>query len=125
MRSRPSQAAPSRLRLLRGVVDLLGDTYAQFSNGIHEFHRAVADKPFKVLNAAPAIGTATTPVRVLHDGITDAVYTGVKEIGALSFSVAGAAPKLIAIRRGVCGERVWQCGSDPGVAVQYKKNKMK
>src|SRR3546814_7190255 len=95
MRSRPSQAAPSRLRLLRGVVDLLGDTYAQFSNGIHEFHRAVADKPFKVLNAAPAIGTATAPVRVLHDGITDAVYTGVKEIGALSFSVAGAALKLI------------------------------
>src|SRR3546814_5519282 len=95
MRSRPSQAAPSRLRLLRGVVDLLGDTYAQFSNGIHEFHRAVADKPFKVLNAAPAIGTATAPVRVLHDGITDAVYTGVKEIGALSFSVAGAALQLI------------------------------
>src|SRR3546814_5762948 len=95
MRSRPSQAAPSRLRLLRGVVDLLGDTYAQFSNGIHEFHRAVADKPFKVLNAAPAICTATAPVRVLHDGITDAVYTGVKEIGALSFSVAGAALTLI------------------------------
>lgn len=95
MRSRPPHGAPSTLQRWRGVVDLLGDTYAQLTGGIHEFHRAIASKPFKALSAVPAISSGAAPVRVLHDGITDAVYTSVKEIGALSFNVAGAALKLI------------------------------
>lgn len=95
MHPRRPRAAPSTLQKWRGVVDLLGDTYAQLTGGIHEFHTAIADQPFTALKRVPAISAGTTPVRVLHDGITDAVYTSVKEIGALSFTLAGATLKLI------------------------------
>lgn len=91
----PSQKAPNTLQRWRGVVALLGDTYAQITSGIQEFHRAIAKQPFRTVAAIPAISNGAAPVRVLHDGITDAVYTGVREIGALGFSVAGGALKLI------------------------------
>ncbi|NGY05163.1 esterase/lipase family protein [Solimonas terrae] len=95
MNRRPAGKAPTALARWAGGVELLGDTYAQITAGIHEFHRAIARQPFRTVDAIPTLGSGAAPVRVLHDGITDAVYTGVREIGALAFTLAGGALKLV------------------------------
>ncbi|WP_020650684.1 lipase family alpha/beta hydrolase [Solimonas variicoloris] len=96
----PKRVAPTDLQRWRGLVSLCGDAYAQASARIHDFHRAIARRPFAALDAVPGIAQAATPVRVLHDGITDGVYLGVHQIGALAFDTATAALDAAARIRG-------------------------
>lgn len=64
----------------------VGDTIAQATTRVHEFHRAISDMPFK------AVGTATLnaskPVESVHNEITDLVYGAVREAGRGVFSGA-------------------------------------
>ncbi|SFF53662.1 PGAP1-like protein [Fontimonas thermophila] len=83
-----SAAEPSDLR---GAVDLAGDGFDRITAHIHEFHRAIADLPWRAVAALPASGLA----RRLHDGITDGVYAAVRITGAAAFGAARAVLRRI------------------------------
>ncbi|MGH8444820.1 MAG: esterase/lipase family protein [Solimonas sp.] len=85
-----ARPAADALHGWRGLAALCGDAYAQASGRIHEFHRAIARQPFAALDRVPAVSQAAAPVRVLHDGITDAVYFSVRQIGGLVFDTLTA-----------------------------------
>ncbi|HEX4844145.1 MAG TPA: alpha/beta fold hydrolase [Limnobacter sp.] len=71
---------------VEGTLMFVGDTLANATTRIHEFHRAISNMPFK------AVGTATLnaskPVEVVHNEITDLVYGAVREAGRGVFSGA-------------------------------------
>jgi pimeloyl-ACP methyl ester carboxylesterase len=61
----------------RSDVEALGDLVGQALAGggalIREMHEGIASRPFGVL------GPAAAPVRVIHDGVSRTVYTGVRD----------------------------------------------
>ncbi|NKF22334.1 esterase/lipase family protein [Solimonas marina] len=85
---------------LPGAIELAADVFDRTTEHIHAFHRAIAARPFAPLQATPALGHAVAPIRVLHDGITDAVYRGVRDGGAIGFGVATGIARLLARRDG-------------------------
>jgi len=80
------KAHPTTGEKLEGTLMFVGDTIAQATTRVHEFHRAISDMPFK------AVGTATLnaskPVESVHNEITDLVYGAVREAGKGVFSGA-------------------------------------
>jgi pimeloyl-ACP methyl ester carboxylesterase len=66
---------------IHAAGDLAGRALAEPAVTAKGIHEAVAARPFR------ALGPAATPVRVLHDGIANAVYAGVQR-------AVEAAPKL-------------------------------
>ncbi|MDD3763314.1 MAG: hypothetical protein PHP86_08515 [Nevskiales bacterium] len=85
---------PSPLQQWRGGLQLAGDGFDQVTSRIHEFHRAISDIPFTALTPVPAISAATAPTRLLHDGITDSVYSTVRLFGKVLFGAADTVFKL-------------------------------
>lgn len=77
---------------LQGAVDAA----AAFLNGsvvtIAGVHNAIARKPFAMLRLAPGVGDVAGGVRLVHDAITDLVYTGVRA----GVAITGAAARLAA-----------------------------
>src|SRR4051812_6290564 len=57
---------------VEAVGDLAGAALAASSSLIEQMQAGIAGRPFGILGAAAA------PVRVMHDGITRAVYAGVR-----------------------------------------------
>jgi pimeloyl-ACP methyl ester carboxylesterase len=68
---------------IRAVGELAGQGLAAGSALIGEMHQGIAGRPFAVL------GPAAAPARVLHDGISRAVYAGLR--GGLRFAAQGGA----------------------------------
>lgn len=83
-----ASASPNPIAQWRGALQLTRDAFDQITARIHEFHRAISDKPFSGLEALPGIGDAGAPVRVLHDGITDGVYGAVRLTGTAILDAA-------------------------------------
>jgi pimeloyl-ACP methyl ester carboxylesterase len=57
---------------IRALGDLGGDLLAAGGTVARDMHEAIAGRPFG------ALGPAARPVQVIHDGIAEAVYTGVR-----------------------------------------------
>jgi pimeloyl-ACP methyl ester carboxylesterase len=76
-----TRTARSEVAQWRGAADLGGRMFEQLAQRIHEWHRAISDLPFDALAQAPGLRATSAPVRQLHDGITDGVYTAVRLTG--------------------------------------------
>jgi hypothetical protein len=76
MRMRPEE--------IRALGDLAGDAVSGVTEHAHDVHRVIARRVFG------ALGPTALPVKVMHDRITDGVYSGVR-IGLRTFVRAGAA----------------------------------
>ncbi len=74
---------------MRGSVMLAADLVDHLSARVHEFHRAISDIPFNLLGAIPGLNLGCTPVRLVHDGITDSVYKLLRRGARGLFSVGG------------------------------------
>jgi hypothetical protein len=79
---------------LRGAVDVAAAALAVGVRTVADVHRAIARKPFAALRLAPGVGTASKPVRLVHDGVTGLVYAGLSGGVAL---FAGAARLAAAV----------------------------
>jgi pimeloyl-ACP methyl ester carboxylesterase len=79
---------------IEAIGELAGEALAAGGGFIKEMHEGIAGRPFGVL------GRAATPVRVIHDGVSRAVYGGVG--GALRSGARGGA-SLLARRSGEHG----------------------
>jgi pimeloyl-ACP methyl ester carboxylesterase len=71
---------------IEAVGELAGEALAAGGGFIKEMHEGIAGRPFGVL------GPAAAPVRVIHDGVSRAVYGGVR--GALRSGARGGASLL-------------------------------
>jgi pimeloyl-ACP methyl ester carboxylesterase len=68
---------------IRALGDLVGDLLAAGGTVVSDMHEAIAGRPFG------ALGPAARPVQVIHDGIAEAVYTGVR-VGLRAAANGGA-----------------------------------
>ncbi len=84
----------NKLSEIRGSIKLAGNSFEQLTSRIHEFHRAISDMPFNAMSVVPGVQEASKSTRVLHDGITDGVYSAIKGIGGVLFKQADAALKI-------------------------------
>ena len=71
---------------IEAIGELAGEALAAGGGFIKEMHEGIAGRPFGIL------GPAATPVRVVHDGVSRAVYGGVR--GALRGGARGGASLL-------------------------------
>ena len=76
---------------IEAIGELAGETLLAAGGLIQEMHERIAERPFEIL------GPGAAPVRVVHDGITQGVYRGVR-LG-LRLAPRGAAG-LVALRAG-------------------------
>jgi pimeloyl-ACP methyl ester carboxylesterase len=79
---------------LRGSLKLAGATFDHLTMRIHEFHRAISDMPFNAMQPLPVANAGSRGTRVVHDGITDGVYSAIRGIGGALFKQAERALKL-------------------------------
>src|SRR4051794_25890021 len=82
---------------IRATGELAGQALAAGGGLIAEMHLGIASRPFAIL------GPAAAPVRVIHDGVSNAVYGGVR--AALRTGSRGAAT-LLSRRAAEDGPRV-------------------
>ena len=73
-------------KTLEGTLMFVGDSVSTATSRIHEFHRAISNMPFKAVDTATL--SASKPIESIHNEITDAVYTAVRETGKGVFSGA-------------------------------------
>ncbi len=83
----------------RGALMLAADAIDQLSGRTHEFHRAISDMPFAVLNLIPGVNLGSRATRVLHDGITDGVYSLLRSGARTLFSGADLLARNIEFKR--------------------------
>ena len=57
---------------IEAIGELAGETLPAAGGLIQEMHERIAERPFEIL------GPGAAPVRVVHDGITQGVYRGVR-----------------------------------------------
>ncbi|TJY59285.1 hypothetical protein E4T66_12855 [Sinimarinibacterium sp. CAU 1509] len=72
----------------RGTVQLAGEGFDEITSRVHEFHRAISDIPFRSLAPIPAVNAGAATTRVVHDTVTDGVYTAVRLVGKAVFQTA-------------------------------------
>jgi pimeloyl-ACP methyl ester carboxylesterase len=68
---------------IRALGDLAGELFAAAGTVVSDMHEAIAGRPFG------ALGPVARPVQVIHDGISEAVHTGVR--GGLRAAASGGA----------------------------------
>src|SRR5512135_3068748 len=85
---------------VRGAVDAATAALAGGLQTIAGVHRAIAHKPFAALSLVPALGQASQPARLIHDGVTALVYAGLS--GGLA--LLGGAARLAAVAAPTEGE---------------------
>ncbi len=83
----------ARRREVRALSELGLTELAKASSGIHQTHRAISDRVFGLVERGLG-ATALAPVKALHDGITDGVYTIVAESTATAGRVSGKVADL-------------------------------
>ena len=93
------QAQPRSSASMRGALMLAADAVDHLSGRTHEFHRAISDMPFAVLNLIPGVNLGSRATRVLHDGITDGVYSLLRSGARTLFSRADVLARNIEFKR--------------------------
>jgi pimeloyl-ACP methyl ester carboxylesterase len=91
-----------RKRDIQAVGELAGEALGATGTLIADMHAGIAGRPFGIL------GPAAMPVRVIHDGVSGAVYRGVR--GGLR-AAAGGGARLAALRAGDDGPPLVARGS--------------
>jgi hypothetical protein len=86
-----SLAHAERTRL-DGAIEAATTALDEGLTTIAGVHRAIARKPFAALRLTPGVGDVSEGVRVVHDGITNLVYGGIRA----GVAVAGKAAQLAA-----------------------------
>ncbi len=87
---------------IKGLKDLVQDGVHHGTTAVERVHRAVASRPFDVLEAVPGVGVATRGVRVAHDAALTVVYGTIRGFNRI---VGGFADGLIqGMDRGKEGE---------------------
>ncbi len=93
------QAQPRSSASMRGALMLAADAVDHLSGRTHEFHRAISDMPFAVLNLIPGVNLGSRATRALHDGITDGVYSLLRSGARTLFSGADVLARNIEFKR--------------------------
>ncbi|WP_132993586.1 esterase/lipase family protein [Gordonia zhaorongruii] len=97
----------ARRREVRELVGLLLSETGRATGGIHHTHRAISDRVFRGVGLFTRRSSA--PVKVMHDAITDGVYTavraGVDSAGVVGRNVADL-PLQAPVSRTVAGSAV-------------------
>ncbi len=75
-------------RQLQGAIALLKTGIDAGSRRVEEMHLAIADKPFRVLGAVPAVADVSGIVRQFHDGITRGVHQAVRGLSTVGCDAA-------------------------------------
>ena len=83
------------LRRVRGGVMLAAEAVDHLVARIHEFHRAISDIPLKTVSAVPIVKSGGTPVRRIHDGVTDGVYGIIRGTARAVFAGADRALRAL------------------------------
>jgi hypothetical protein len=91
---------------LGGAVDVAAAALAGGLRTVAGVHAAIARKPFAALRPVPAVGAASVPVRLLHDGITALVYAGIADGLALLGAAARVAVAALPDREPLPGSLV-------------------
>lgn len=73
---------------VRGTLALTGASVDHLVTRVHEWHRAIADIPFKIMKPIPGVKEGSEPARVIHDTITDGIYSAVRGISNAVFKGA-------------------------------------
>lgn len=81
-----SELATQRRTEVRALARTAFDEIAGAVGGISSIHRSVSDRIFATVGLG--VGSAHTPVKAIHDAITDVVYTAVAESASLAGKVA-------------------------------------
>ena len=85
-------AADVRRQEVRALSELGLTELAKASAGVHETHRAVSDRIFAMVRRG--VGSSVSPVKVMHDGITDGVYRVITGSTATAGRVSGRVADL-------------------------------
>lgn len=72
-----------------GYFPALKTGFEQGTLRVHEMHRAIADKSFRVLRNIPGVAGPAAVVEEAHHAITDGVYGAVRHTGAALLAAAG------------------------------------
>lgn len=72
----------------RGSLALTAIGLDHLTTRVHEFHRAISDIPFGVMAPLPGINAGSNTTRLVHDVITDGVYTAVRGSIRAAFDLA-------------------------------------
>jgi hypothetical protein len=83
----------------QGTIDLVTTALGGGVATIEGVHTAIARKPFSALRLVPAVGEVSEAVRVVHDGITRWVYSGL----GTAIATAGSAARRAAALTGADG----------------------
>jgi pimeloyl-ACP methyl ester carboxylesterase len=118
---------------IEAIGDLAGEALAAGGALVEEMHEAIASRPFGIL------GPPAAPVRVIHDGIAQATYAGVRGAmrlasrGAAAIAATGAgddAPPLaettagsaaLAAINGLYGDRIAQRGNPVALQMEVRR----
>lgn len=76
---------------IEALAELATDEFTGAVAGVHGVHRAITDRLFRSVRRG--VGRAVTPIRVLHDGVTDSVYATVDAVARAIGGVAAANPE--------------------------------
>jgi hypothetical protein len=76
---------------VKGLSKLVSEVVEHGSRAVERIHLGTAARPFAVLEAIPAIAAPAYAVRVVHDGVTRAVYASVRGVNKVAFVVVDAA----------------------------------
>ena len=68
---------------IKGLKDLVQDGVHHGTTAVEQVHRAVASRPFDVLEAVPVIGGPTRGVRVAHDTMLTLVYGAIRGVNRI------------------------------------------
>jgi hypothetical protein len=77
---------------------LAAEAFDHLASRVHEFHRAIADLPFRALRRAPGVRVGSGAVARVHDAITDGVYGQVRGVARIVFALADAGLRQIEAR---------------------------
>jgi pimeloyl-ACP methyl ester carboxylesterase len=118
---------------IRALGDLAGGLLAATGTVVSDMHEAIAGRPFG------AIGPAARHVQVLHDGVSEAVYTGVRaglraaaNGGAYAVSLRAGDDSPLGSRRGgslalgalngIYGDRLASTGSELALPMTIRRD---
>ncbi|GAB3128716.1 hypothetical protein GCM10027289_08680 [Tsukamurella serpentis] len=77
---------------LRAITRLGLDELAGTAEGVHGVHRAISDRVFRYVRFGA--GAGVTPVKMIHDGITDGVYATISTVTRTAGRAASAGADL-------------------------------
>ena len=96
-----------RRREVRALSELGLTEISKASEGIHDTHRAISDRVFRIIRLG--LGPTALPVKVIHDLITDGVY---KTISVSTRAAGWASGKVADLPMEYAPSETWAFGAE-------------